>query len=232
MLTPSSNTVLEPMITRMAAGLPDVSLHFSRFRVTEIALSDRALAQFEDEPMLQAADLIADARVSNICWNGTSAGWLGFDRDRRLCESIEARTGITATSSVLALHDLLSRQGHRRIAFVTPYTDDVQARIAATFASEGYECVAHRNARITVNYEFAMLEAADVAQMAKEVSEVQPEAIVVFCTNMWGGLIAEDLEKALGVPVIDTVATAFWGALAKTGGEPARVRGFGSLFGW
>jgi maleate cis-trans isomerase len=30
MLTPSSNTVLEPVITRMAAGLPEVSLHFSR----------------------------------------------------------------------------------------------------------------------------------------------------------------------------------------------------------
>ena len=39
MLTPSSNTVLEPVTQAMLAGLPEVSVHFSRFRVTEIALS-------------------------------------------------------------------------------------------------------------------------------------------------------------------------------------------------
>ena len=39
MLTPSSNTTLEPVTTAMLAGLPSVSLHFSRFRVTEIAVT-------------------------------------------------------------------------------------------------------------------------------------------------------------------------------------------------
>ena len=47
MLTPSSNTSLEPITTAMVAGLPEVSAHFSRFKVTEIALSSKALAQFE-----------------------------------------------------------------------------------------------------------------------------------------------------------------------------------------
>ena len=48
MLTPSSNTVLEPVTAAMIAGLPEVSAHFSRFPVTEIALSERALKQFWD----------------------------------------------------------------------------------------------------------------------------------------------------------------------------------------
>ena len=47
MLTPSSNTTLEPVTTQMVAGLPEVSAHFGRFRVTEIALSDQALGQFD-----------------------------------------------------------------------------------------------------------------------------------------------------------------------------------------
>jgi maleate isomerase len=81
MLTPSSNTVLEPVTAAMLAGLPDVSAHLARFRVTEISLGQRALGQFELEPMLAAAELLADARVASICWNGTSAGWLGFESD-------------------------------------------------------------------------------------------------------------------------------------------------------
>jgi maleate isomerase len=44
MLTPSSNTVLEPVTTAMLAEVPEVSAHFGRFAVTEIALSQHALA--------------------------------------------------------------------------------------------------------------------------------------------------------------------------------------------
>lgn len=62
MLTPSSNTVLEPISTQMVAGLPEVSVHFGRFKVTEIALSDQALKQFDDTEILRAAELLAHAR--------------------------------------------------------------------------------------------------------------------------------------------------------------------------
>ena len=41
--------------------------------------------------MLKAADLLADAKVQSICWNGTS-GWLGFEKDSALIAEIEART--------------------------------------------------------------------------------------------------------------------------------------------
>lgn len=40
MLTPSSNTALEPITSAMVSGLPNVSAHFSRFTVTEISLRD------------------------------------------------------------------------------------------------------------------------------------------------------------------------------------------------
>src|SRR5687767_5631971 len=92
MLTPSSNTVLEPMTMAMLAGLPDVTAHFARFKVTEIALSEQALAQFDDSEVLRAAELLAHAKVNVIAWNGTSASWLGFERDERLCERITAAT--------------------------------------------------------------------------------------------------------------------------------------------
>ncbi|MGH8431064.1 MAG: Asp/Glu/hydantoin racemase, partial [Solimonas sp.] len=114
MLTPSSNTTLEPVTTRLLQGLPDVSAHFGRFRVTEISLSGKGLGQFDLEPMLGAADLLADARCHAICWNGTSAGWLGFDRDRELCAAIERRTGVSACSSVLALAEIFRSTGVAR----------------------------------------------------------------------------------------------------------------------
>src|SRR5258708_32411177 len=84
---------------------------FARFRVTEIGLSDKALRQFKIAPMVEAARLLADARVKVICWNGTSAGWLGFDADELLCAEIAAATGIPACSSVLALNEIFQLSG-------------------------------------------------------------------------------------------------------------------------
>ncbi len=85
MLTLSLNTVLEPYTAAMLADVPGVSAHFGRFRVTQISMDADAQAQFTLELMLAAAELLADAKVDTICWNGTSAGWLGFEQDQALC---------------------------------------------------------------------------------------------------------------------------------------------------
>ena len=230
MLTPSSNTTLEPVTAAMLAGLPEVSAHFGRFRVTEIALSARALGQFGDEPMLAAADLLADAHCHSICWNGTSAGWLGFDADRRLCEAITARTKIPACSSVLAIEEIFRQTGVKRFGMVTPYTDDVQARIIATFASEGYDCVAETHQRLAVNFSFSEVEPATIADGIRAVARAKPDAILVFCTNMDGASMAESLEREIGIPVYDTIATAVWASLRVAGIDTQRLRGWGRLF--
>ncbi|MFM7530446.1 MAG: Asp/Glu/hydantoin racemase, partial [Nodosilinea sp.] len=69
MLTPSSNTVLEPITQAMLVDLSGVSAHFSRFRVTEISLALPALDQFDNRALLEAAQLLADAKVDVIAWN-------------------------------------------------------------------------------------------------------------------------------------------------------------------
>ena len=137
MLTPSSNSVLEPVTCAMLAGAPGITAHFSRFRVTEIGLDTHALDQFDSSRMLPAADLLADAKVDAMAWNGTSASWLGIERDRSLCEAISSRTGKPATTSTLACIDAVRSIGAQRVGFVTPYTDDVQLRIGKVWAGEG-----------------------------------------------------------------------------------------------
>ncbi len=230
MLTPSSNTVLEPVTSAMLAGLPEVTAHFGRFRVTEISLSDQALAQFDLEPMLTAADLLADANCNALCWNGTSAGWLGFDKDVTLCTAIEARTGIKASSSVLALAEIFRLADVKTYGLVTPYIDDVQAGIIENFRSEGYECVAERHLGVKVNFDFALTSSDQLREMIRDVAKARPDGIVILCTNLAGAALAEELETELGVPIYDSISTAVWGALRAAGTPPGRIRGWGRLF--
>ena len=114
MLTPSSNTVLEPVTMAMLAGLTDVSAHFSRFRVMQIGLSEKDRDQFSRAEMIRAAELLADANVDVIAWNGTSASWLGFEHDEQLCAEIEGLTNIAGCTSVLAFRDIFTRTGARK----------------------------------------------------------------------------------------------------------------------
>lgn len=231
-LTPSSNTALEPLTSALAACIPGCSAHFSRFKVTEIALSTQALGQFDDSKILAAAELLADAKVDVIGWSGTSSGWLGFDADRRLVERIRERTGIAATTAVLALNELLALRGVKRLALVTPYTGDVQQKIVDNYRRIGIEVVAERHLGIRVNHDFAQVAPERLLELMREVATAKPEAVTTFCTNLRAAPLAEAVEAELGIPLLDTVSTTVWGQLRAAGADPAQVRGWGGLFGW
>jgi len=231
-LTPSSNTALEPLTSALAAGVPGCSAHYARFKVTEISLAPQALGQFDDAKILAAAELLADAKVDVIGWSGTSSGWLGFDADRRLTERIRERTGIPATTAVLALNELLALRGITRIALVTPYTGDVQQRIVANYRSIGIEVVAERHLGIRVNHDFALVEPERLRSLMAEVAGARPQAITTFCTNLRAAPLAEAVEAELGIPLLDTVSTTVWGQLRAAGIDPSAVGGWGELFRW
>ncbi|CAG9183704.1 Arylmalonate decarboxylase [Cupriavidus laharis] len=230
MLTPSSNTALEPITSAMVSGLPNVSAHFSRFTVTEISLRDQALGQFDLEKILGAARLLADARVDVIAWNGTSSGWLGFDKDEALCKQITEATGIPATTSVLALNEILEKTGARRFGLATPYLDDVQQRIIANYQRSGFDCSAERHLDLHVNYSFAEVEEDTIRTMVRELAEEKPQAITTFCTNLRAAHLVEALEAETGIPVYDTISTVVWKSLRLAGVDTRALTGWGRLF--
>lgn len=234
MLTPSSNTTLEPVTTAMLTGLLEVSAHFSRFKVTEIALSGQALAQFDLGAILAAAELLSHARCEVIGWSGTSSSWLGFDSDRRLCEAIERQTGARACTSVLALDEIFALTGLRRFALVTPYRADVQAAIVANYAAAGFECVAERHLGLQDNFSFAEVGSQQLRSLAHDAMNApgadRAEAVVILCTNLRGAPLVEAMEAELGVPVYDSVAAVVWKSLRLAGVDTRRVAGWGRLF--
>jgi maleate isomerase len=230
MITPSSNSVLEPVTCAMLAGCPGVTAHFSRFRVTEIGLDAPALKQFDPSAMLPTADLLADAKVDAIAWNGTSASWLGIERDHNLCASLTARTGVPATTSTLACMDAAWVLRAQRTGLVTPYTDDVQARIGRVWAAAGTHCHAERHLGLRDNFSFGEVAPATIADMIRAVAADGCDAVVVLCTNMQSATLAAALERELNIPVLDSVAVTLWKTMALAGADPRVLSGWGRIF--
>lgn len=230
MLTPSSNTALEPLCYAIVEQLKDVSIHFARFRVTEISLDDQGLHQFNLQPMLDAAHLLANARMDIIVWNGTSAGWLGFENDEKLCAAITKATGIPATTSVLALNELFVKHKIQRFGLVTPYTTDVQKKIIANYRQHGFECIAEHHLGIRDNFAFSQVDEDTLRTAVRQVAKAKPQAVATFCTNLHAAHLAASLERELNIPIFDTVSVTIWKSLIELGRDPSQIRGWGSLF--
>lgn len=219
MLTPSSNTVLEPVTYRLLSGTEEVTAHFSRLPVTAISLADEQSGQFSVARMSAAAELLRDAAVDVVVWNGTAGSWLGFDCDQQVCDALSQVCGVPATTSTLALREAFRAFGVRRLGLVTPYTGDVTARIAQTYAAEGVEVVADERLEITDNFSFGEVPEQRLAEMIRAAAP-GAQAVALVCTNLRGAFAAAELEPELGIPVLDSVSVTLWKALDLLGGRP------------
>ena len=231
MLTPSSNTVLEPYTSAMFAPFGDeASAHFGRFRVLEISMSDTSQGQFTHAPVLEAALLLADAQVDLIAWNGTSASWLGLEKDRALCARIAAETGIPATSTSLAYDRLFSGMGLKTLGLVTPYLTEVQELIVAQYAAQGITVTSDARLEEKVNHAFATYSTTQITGMIRDVANAAPDAISILCTNFRGAPPSQVLEAELGIPILDSVSVTAAHCMREVGLDPSRVTDWGSVF--
>lgn len=231
MLTPSSNTCLEPVTQDLARTLDDVGVHFTRVRVVNLNRDEEGDSQFTPEPMVAGATLLADAGVDVIAWNGTSGSWLGLDRDREICAAIKAATGVEATTTTLTFFDAFAALGVSRLGLVVPYITELTKQIVDTYASEGIDCVAESHLGIEANLEIGLVPPQRVRDQIREVAVPDVQAAAVVCTNTWGCTEVPQLEGELGIAVLDSVLVTFWGCLRLLGRRaPELSRDWGKLF--
>ncbi|MCZ8149102.1 MAG: Asp/Glu/hydantoin racemase [Roseomonas sp.] len=230
MMVPSSNIVAEPVTAAMLEGVAGVTLHVTRFRVTRLDTSAEALAQFQTDPLFSAADLLMDAKMNAVCLNATAACYTGMQHDRALVAAMRAR-GIAADTAMLALLDLLRAMGATRIGLVTPFLHDVQEATIRVLAEEGIAVVAERHFNDPGNFSFARFDETAVTALTREVAAAPGvQAVAIISTNLRGARPAVTVEAETGIAVLDTCATALWGALRCAGVSPSVVRGWGRLF--
>jgi maleate isomerase len=228
MITPSSNTCLEPGTNRILGGREDVTVHSTRILVSRIALDASSDGQFSLAAMRTAAELLATAKVDVIAWNGTSGSWLGVDHDRDVAAEINAATDTPATTSTLALLDACARFGLSRLALVTPYTADVNEQIARTYSPEGIKITGSVALGYSDNESFARVTPKELLAPSRQLAADLPDALVYLCTNLNGAPLAETIERETGVPVLDSIALTLWHCLLLAG-APLLERRWGSL---
>jgi maleate isomerase len=220
-LVPSSNTVMEAGLARLAVergGGPRL-LHT---RVRVVTIDETVDRQFAVAPMVEGARLLADAEPAGIVWGGTSGGWLGLSADGAIVDGIRAATGLPATTTTIATVGRLRDLGARSIGFVTPYVVPVCARIEATYRNAGFERVLVKGYGMSHNADFAGIGDERLAETADALVAAGCDALVTYCTNVDGlALVGAFAER--GIPVLDSVAVTYDAAVALSGRIEERV---------
>ena len=217
MLTPSSNSVVEPWCYKIIGSIDNVSVHFGRVEVLWIDDKEASISQFYDENMIKGFDLLSHVKPMVIGWNGTSASWLGLERDRVLIDVIKKRTGCRVVTSTLSIVEALTALNINKIGLVTPYVDSIQKKIINNFELEQLECVSERHFNMTDNFSFGEISESKISNAAEDVISEGAEAVIILCTNLSGAGIVNTLEKRTGVPILDSVVLTIWGAFRSIG---------------
>ena len=217
MLTPSSNSVVEPWCYEIIGSVKNASVHFGRVEVLWIDNNAASLSQFYDDNMIKGFDLLSHVKPMVIGWNGTSASWLGLERDRVLIDVVQKRTGCRVVTSTLSIIHALKLLKIDKIGLVTPYIDSIQKKIIDNFELEQLECVSERHFNMTDNFSFGEISESKIANAAEDVISDGAEAVIILCTNLSGAGIVSTLEKRTGVPILDSVVLTIWGAFRSIG---------------
>lgn len=218
-IVPSSNTVMEPVLARIREDRGDaLVLVHSRVRVTVIDDDETTSSQFAGSPMAVAAGLLADAHPEGIVWGGTSGSWLGPEADRGIVDEIGRTTGLRATTTTLAIVEMLRELGVDRVGVATPYVPVICSRIEDVYRGYGFTEVRSLGAGLTENHAFASVGTPTLVEQAERLVAAGAEAVVVACTNV-DGLGTVEPVRAAGAVVVDSNVATYWAA-ARFAGVP------------
>lgn len=221
-IVPSWNTVMEYEFQRMAGEA--ISVHSQRIRHTADTEEDVAWLSTQ-APV--AAELLAHAKVSAICYGCTGSGFLKTpEEDLRLAESLEQLTGIPSVTSSAAIARALRTLRVRRLSVASPYDPWLNEKLRVYLERAGFEIVAMKGLGTQTH---GSVTTERVKALALEVLRPETEAIFISCSNFRTLDIIEAVEQETGKPVVTSNQAAMWGTLRRIG-EQSAVRGGGRLF--
>lgn len=158
-----------------------------------------------DEHCLPTAADVATAKPDLMVFGCTSAGALrGNAYDAELCRRISEVAGKPTVSVIESVRRKLMSLQVRRVAVLTPYIEDLNVRIKASVEDDGIEVASIHGMGISVNFNLALVEPAEILAFAREKLGAAPEvdALFISCTNYQAVATLPRLKEAYDMPIV------------------------------
>lgn len=189
----------------------DVVIYTSRLQNTPDC-SVTSLREMEARITEATSLLVPEGRLDVVAYSCTSGtAVLGFKKVQELIQA--GRSGVPCTTPLTASLDGLDRLAARRLAILTPYTDDVNAVIAGNIRSSGMEITSFNSFNIADNELMAKITPESIVRAAVEIDTDAADALFISCTAIRAVEVIQDIEDRIKKPVVTAVQALFWQSL-------------------
>jgi maleate cis-trans isomerase len=182
------------------------------------------------ERLAEGASALASAAPDAVMWACTSGSFVfGPEGARNQASGVAQALGVPASSTSIAFVDACRRLGIRRVAIAASYPEDVAQHFVRFLTAGGVEVVSMGSHGIVTAAEVGTLRPEQVVEMVKAADHPDAEAILVPDTAMHTLEIVDDLEAAVGKPVLTANQVTVWKGLELVGPVPYLAH-LGTLF--
>lgn len=182
------------------------------------------------ERLADGASELAAAKPDAVMWACTSGSFVfGPAGAQNQASGVAAAVGVPASSTSIAFVDALKELGLQRVAVAASYPEDVAQHFVRFLQAGGAEVVSMGSHGIFTAAEVGTLAPDQVIAMVKAADHPDAEAVLVPDTAMHTLTIIDDLEAAVGKPVLTANQVTVWKGLQLVGPVPP-LAGLGRLF--
>lgn len=224
-IIPSSNRMVEEQAWRL---LPhDIIPHVTRLAMTnrhKVPL-DQLLPRIEQATAL-LADSDCDVMVLQCTGTSMSGGVAMEAQVLAAMEKVSGRPALSAASSLVSAFTTLKA---RKMVFISETRQDEHEQKLKFLHEAGYNILADRAVGLSGSTEYCSAPPQLWFDEAMKLRRDDADLYFISCANIRSIDIIEDLERALGRPVVTSNQAAFWCALRRIG-ITDRLPGLGRLF--
>ncbi|WP_433189449.1 maleate cis-trans isomerase family protein [Actinoallomurus sp. CA-150999] len=168
--------------------------------------------------------------VDAVVWACTSASFIyGWDGARQQIEELSRVSGLPASSTSFAFAHAVRALGVRRLAVGATYPEDVAAYFVRFLEASGAEVIQVSGRGIITAAEVGTLGREQVLELARSNDHPDADAVLLPDTALHTAAWLDELEEAVGKPVLTANQVSVWEGLRLAGDTRPRD-GLGSLF--
>ena len=227
LIVPSVNRMSEPQFNHFAP--PGLAIHVARARIT--GPWRKPAAEMKDE-ITRAAAALADSGPDLIVYHCTDSSMReGRAGERTLIDIVQDGTGVETIATSALVIEAFRALGITSVVLLSPYLSN---EVIVRYLQENGIAVRHDVALKLSGHEFTAVTPQRWLELAREHMRDDADAVFLSCTNTTQIEAIEDIERALGKPVVNSNQAVLWGCMKRLGaklGPQPKVPGLGRLMG-
>ncbi|AZW29608.1 aspartate/glutamate racemase family protein [Bordetella bronchiseptica] len=202
-LIPENNTRVEE---ELPLWLPGCRLEVVKIPRDKGLLNAAALPAYKENALALARKKLGAGDIDVVAYGCTAAGFLlGPAGDQELARQLRDNTGKPVATIASAMTSVLTQDGIRKVAVVTPYSDAVNAQLKGFISHAGIEIAAFDSLYAKDVDELGRISAQAVSHIARQTMNDDCEAMFIACAQLPTFNVLHQLETEFGRPVYSSI---------------------------